>query len=178
MVYYGYGGLLELFEMCLLYKCQLFHHSPIMDGTFERFAITYFEDEKWHQIEIPEALQFAHRHKFSTVLASIQLHFDKTNSLWLSRKPDALTALSPAVNEGFGIFVYEGSEWTHYTTDDGLVSNHIYSIDEGYEGEIWLSTTGGVSRLYEGEWINYTREDGLINDEVLYVYFLNERMFT
>jgi len=64
-------------------------------------------------------------------------HEDRDGNLWFS------TVLE-------GLIRYDGEEFVHFTTEDGLAANGIRSIDEDDDGTLWIGTTGGVS-LYDGE---------------------------
>lgn len=55
----------------------------------------------------------------------------------------------------------------HYTTDDGLPSNTIYSIKEDKYGFLWISSPIGVARFDGTHFISFTLEDGLPDNEIL-----------
>ena len=59
---------------------------------------------------------------------------------------------------GIGIYRYDGSSWTHYTTDDGLLDNDIMSIAVGPDDDIWCGRYDGVSRFDGERWIAYEYE--------------------
>jgi ligand-binding sensor domain-containing protein len=63
-----------------------------------------------------------------------------------------------------GIFKYDGSSSTQYTSLDGLPSNNINEITEDASGNIWLATGKGVSRYDGTRFTNYTTEHGLSTD--------------
>jgi ligand-binding sensor domain-containing protein len=46
-----------------------------------------------------------------------------------------------------GLYRYEGERFTHFTTDDGLACNQIYSILDDLRGGIWLGTDFGLCRF-------------------------------
>jgi ligand-binding sensor domain-containing protein len=48
-----------------------------------------------------------------------------------------------------GVLKFDGTTWTTYTTSDGLVSNGVNAIAIDAEGNKWLGTEGGVSKLDE-----------------------------
>jgi ligand-binding sensor domain-containing protein len=61
------------------------------------------------------------------------------------------------------------SDWTTFTSVDGLVCDSVYAIAKDGSGNIWFGTHKGVSKLVMGAdttWINYTTKDGLISDKV------------
>jgi ligand-binding sensor domain-containing protein len=54
-----------------------------------------------------------------------------------------------------GISVFDGSSWTTYTTDNGLVSNNILSLATDQDGVVWIGTEGGISSFEDEKFINY-----------------------
>ena len=58
----------------------------------------------------------------------------------------------------------------HFTTDEGLPSNIIYSITEDNSGNIVLGTDNGLSVFDGNEFTNYNVKDGLINPYIVSVY--------
>jgi signal transduction histidine kinase/streptogramin lyase len=50
---------------------------------------------------------------------------------------------------------------TQYTTSNGLVNNFIRGIVESRNGELWIATDEGVSRLSHGVFHNFRVQDGL-----------------
>jgi hypothetical protein len=65
-----------------------------------------------------------------------------------------------------GVSVYDGTNWTAYTTADGLASNDVYSVYADSEGVLYVGTWGGVS-VYDGAtWTTYTTADGLAVETV------------
>ena len=44
-----------------------------------------------------------------------------------------------------GFTIYDGTTFTLYTEDDGLIENHIRGLDEDSNGNMVISTWGGVS---------------------------------
>ena len=72
-------------------------------------------------------------------------------------------------------------KFNHFTTDEGLPSNSIYSITEDKKGIIVLGTDNGLTFFDGNDFINYNIKDGLINpyitavsiDEKGVVWFIN-----
>lgn len=65
-----------------------------------------------------------------------------------------------------GVAKYDGSELKYYTTDDGLPSNRVVSIEEDNQGNMWFGTGMGLSK-YDGETFhNYDMNDGLCDDRI------------
>ena len=51
--------------------------------------------------------------------------------------------------------------FTTFTTQDGLVHNHILAIHQDESGALWFGTAGGVSRYDGNKFVNFTTRDGL-----------------
>ena len=47
---------------------------------------------------------------------------------------------------GEGIYRYDGTSFTNFTTKDGLNSNNVYCVLEDKAGTIWFGTDGGICR--------------------------------
>lgn len=62
---------------------------------------------------------------------------DKKGNLWFATTAD-------------GVYRYDGTAFTNFTTKDGLNSNGVFSMVEDKKGNIWFGTTAGVSR-YDGK---------------------------
>ena len=62
----------------------------------------------------------------------------------------------------WGAVRYDGHSFSTFTTEDGLLSNYVKSLEADRSGNMWFGTgTEGVSR-YDGEtFTSFTREDGL-----------------
>lgn len=58
----------------------------------------------------------------------------------------------------------------HFTTDEGLPSNIIYSITEDKKGTIVIGTDNGLSVFNGNEFENYNVKNGLINPYIVSVY--------
>ena len=57
-------------------------------------------------------------------------------------------------------------EWEFFFEEDGLVNNHVMSVQGDGNGITWIGTVNGVSR-YDGEnWTSYGTGDGLAGDTV------------
>lgn len=69
-------------------------------------------------------------------------------------------------DEGKGLYVVtkEQENIHHYTTADGLQSNYIISINEDKQGNLWLGSKVGLTRLNvdTGDTLNIEHQDGLL----------------
>ena len=69
---------------------------------------------------------------------------------------------------GLGVSKYDGTTFTHYTTNEGLSSNNVLSAFEDDLNNIWFSTYGGGLTKYDGEYFtHYTEEQGFCADIVI-----------
>ncbi|MFQ6058767.1 MAG: two-component regulator propeller domain-containing protein, partial [Anaerolineae bacterium] len=70
--------------------------------------------------------------------------------------------------EGYGVSVYDGSIWTHYTTQNScLASDKVMAMAPGMGG-VWLGTWGwGVTFIGSCGCVSYTTADGLGSNYVL-----------
>ena len=61
-----------------------------------------------------------------------------------------------------GLFLYQNSKIKkHYTKNDGLPSNMILDLDIDSNGNLWIATANGLSKLSGSVFKNYSRRDGL-----------------
>lgn len=51
-----------------------------------------------------------------------------------------------------GISVYEGGRWSTFTTRDGLIDNNVFSIAFDADGNCWLGTWTGLSKM---QWMEH-----------------------
>ena len=66
-----------------------------------------------------------------------------------------------------GVSMYNGTSYTHFTTQHGLIDNSVSSIVEDDNGNLWFSSPGlGVS-MYDGEsFTHFTTRDGLGSNDI------------
>ena len=60
---------------------------------------------------------------------------------------------------------YDGSEWTVFTTTDGLAGDDVGAILEDSSGRLWFATDGhGLSRLNPttGRWRTFTTGEAAV----------------
>lgn len=49
---------------------------------------------------------------------------------------------------GAGIMQFDGTNWVNITTDNSnLIDDHVYAIKKDNQGNLWICTYGGISRL-------------------------------
>lgn len=65
-----------------------------------------------------------------------------------------------------GLSMFDGSNWTNYTTSQGLINKNIHVLLFDKPGALWIGTEGGLSRFDGSDWSNYTQSDGLARNDV------------
>ena len=89
----------------------------------------------------------------------LYLFEDSSGKIWIASR-------------GEGIFQYDGDKFHHITTDDGLLSNNVYSICESASQEIWFGTIEGIS-IYTPQTKQFRslqKPEGLEDPEVFCLY--------
>lgn len=64
-----------------------------------------------------------------------------------------------------GLSMYDGSTWTSYTEDDGLINNNVRALAAD-AGDIWVGTDFGASKFDGSTWTDYTTADGLALNQI------------
>jgi len=96
---------------------------------------------------------------------------------WARLPSDSIFSVCVEASTGYqwfgtnqGIAYHQGTEtkqnWTDYTTNDGLISNHVYSILQDQQGNLWFGTDAGVSKYDKTSFTNYTIKDGLADNQI------------
>ena len=67
---------------------------------------------------------------------------------------------------GNGVYKYDGTDWKHYTTADGLASDTIWDIFIDEKGAKWMATSKGITSYNGVEWKTYTTADGVAGYDV------------
>ncbi len=96
--------------------------------------------------------------KFQINSAISGLCYESNSNIWVSTLGD-------------GLYRINNGQWEHYSVDNGLGDNYIYSIVCDSSGRVWAGSDGGLSysRLHNGkiEFINLDTKDGLPDNIVL-----------
>ncbi|NMM50681.1 ligand-binding sensor domain-containing protein [Marinigracilibium pacificum] len=69
-----------------------------------------------------------------------------------------------------GLGRFDGRNLAYFSTKDGLSGNQITGIIEDHNGNIWMSTNGGVSMFDGKRFTNYTTEQGLTSNYVWSIF--------
>ena len=59
---------------------------------------------------------------------------------------------------GGGVSKFNGTTFTTYTENEGRTKNHVQSILQDKNGEMWFGFSGGVFRLKDITLINFIKE--------------------
>ena len=126
--------------------------------------------------------------RFAPFKKGIWKHFDTydgsaNNSVFaIHQDPDGIMWFGTGshLDDGNGVFRYDGKDFVNFTTDDGLVDNTVFAIHRDQSGVLWFGTGRGVSvyatnngrlRLTDGKsFQNFTVKDGLVSNYVYSIY--------
>ncbi|MEW8396978.1 MAG: two-component regulator propeller domain-containing protein, partial [Candidatus Thiodiazotropha sp.] len=67
---------------------------------------------------------------------------------------------------GGGLARFDGEVWSYFTTRDGLPDNHVFMLEPGEKGELWIGTGKGLARFDGRSFKTLTTHDGLFADNV------------
>lgn len=65
-----------------------------------------------------------------------------------------------------GLSRLKNGVFTNYSMSNGLSSNAVNSVVEGYDGTVWVGTSAGLDALRGGAWSHWSRAEGLPSSEV------------
>lgn len=79
---------------------------------------------------------------------------DRQGTLWIGTR-------------GGGLTRYRDGEFSNFSKEHGLSSDHIQALWQDRDGSLWIGTRGGgLDRLRNGKFTHYTTRDGLAHDTV------------
>ncbi|MDH5422746.1 MAG: hypothetical protein OEY55_13160, partial [Acidimicrobiia bacterium] len=74
-------------------------------------------------------------------------------------------------HEGKGVYSFDGTQWTHYTTPDSLPAGVGATVVAAPDGSVWAGSWdidsipgGGVAHFNGTTWTHFTTEDGLLDN--------------
>ncbi len=89
---------------------------------------------------------------------------DAAGTLWVGTKESGLNAV-PLRKAGTGSTLFPAPATIRtYTVRSGLASDVILSLAAAPDGDLWLGTPDGLSRMHQGRIDTYTLSDGLPDD--------------
>jgi len=70
-----------------------------------------------------------------------------------------------------GLALWDGAQWSVYTTQNGLSANLIQAMVDDGRGSLWIGTErGGLNRLYEGQFSAFRQTNGFPSDNISALY--------
>ena len=117
-------------------------HDNVWFGRIEK-GVARIKPSAPHKIE-----------NFAYAYNTLAIEQDGDGYLWLgtSGLVDGIYVVDPESD------LNNATNWFHYTTDDGLVSNLISYIYRGSEGDMWIGTPDRGILKYDISWLNYSNE--------------------
>ncbi|MEW8086921.1 MAG: two-component regulator propeller domain-containing protein [Candidatus Thiodiazotropha endolucinida] len=67
---------------------------------------------------------------------------------------------------GGGLARFDGAVWSYFTAKDGLPANHVFMLEPGENGEMWIGTSNGLARFDGKSFKTLTTHDGLFANNV------------
>jgi frataxin-like iron-binding protein CyaY len=68
---------------------------------------------------------------------------------------------------GDGVYRFDGENWTHFSTENGLPSDEVSSMAVTPDGAIWFSTlSSGIARFDGETWVYHKKSNGLGSNDV------------
>jgi signal transduction histidine kinase/ligand-binding sensor domain-containing protein len=110
-----------------------------------QFGVRYFHDGIWGEYSIPGF--------HSSTLRSNTLFVDRAGTLWIGTNEDGVYRVSNGVVD-------------HFSRTDGLSGHEIAFFYEDHEGNLWVSTDGGVDLFRNTPVITYSMDEGLSSDSI------------
>ena len=121
------------------------------EGTSSVGGLTYleFDERKWFWANCNEAAGLQ-----DFIVNSIELDHD--GRIWVA-------------TDGSGVLVYNGLEWTTYTTaNSDLPSDVIFDLTVDNENRIWAATYAGIAQFNGQEWATVYSSDNELKDNLTY----------
>lgn len=125
-----------------------------------------YENEEFVRFELPIDVKNITEYSITPGKASLDLHDSKGN-YWFGV-------------DGYGILKYDGTQFTHFTAEDGLPSNNVTSILEDQAGDLWITciqsyqpqmTNDGGLCKYDGKTFStFSGMDALNNNDLYTIY--------
>lgn len=86
--------------------------------------------------------------------------------------------IKPAQDGGFWFATSKGllklnvdNKWEQWTTNDGLTSDIIRTLEVDEKGTVWLGTKYGLNAFSKGQFSSYTQGSGLISNDVNHLLY-------
>jgi PAS domain S-box-containing protein len=115
-----------------------------LDGMGPKLGVQYYSGGKWTSYAVP-GFEAARVRPFALLV-------DRRGSLWVGTKDD-------------GVYRIYGGVADHYGLSDGLSGNSVGSLYEDREGNIWVTTDGGLDMFRDTALISYTTRQGVSDSD-------------
>jgi PAS domain S-box-containing protein len=115
-----------------------------LDGMGPQLGVQYYSRGKWTSYAVP-GFDGARVRPFALLV-------DRRGSLWVGTKDD-------------GVYRICGGVADHYGVSDGLSGNGVGSLYEDREGNIWVTTDGGLDMFRDTALISYTTRQGVSDSD-------------
>jgi len=115
-----------------------------LDGTGPQLGVRYYAGGKWTSYAVP-GFDGARVRPFALLV-------DRRGSLWVGTKDD-------------GVYRICGGVADHYGVSHGLSGNSVGSLYEDREGNIWVTTDGGLDMFRDTALISYTTRQGVSDSD-------------
>ena len=154
-----YGGL-------TYYDGESFHNYSSKDGLIHDYVTSFIidsNDEFW--IGTLEGVSRFDGHEFIDFPIPQVAVKDTNTRLSYRMIPAILEDRNGNIwfgTDGFGLWKYDGSEFTHFSKETGLCDNSVMSLYEDRKGNIWIATMFGGVSIYDGSSFENLTENGRI----------------
>jgi ligand-binding sensor domain-containing protein len=68
-----------------------------------------------------------------------------------------------------GLAKFDGTNWTSFDVEDGLIENYINCVATDIAGNVWVGTATGVSKFNGVNFVNYTTTEGLADNTINHI---------
>ncbi|MGB1251908.1 MAG: ligand-binding sensor domain-containing protein [Candidatus Promineifilaceae bacterium] len=117
-------------------------------------GLSYQINGEWQTVEEFEGIS-------STNVSDISI--DDEGNIWVA-VTDYTSYLGP---QSGGLLMFDGSEWHSFGAAEGLISSDVRAMTITESGDVWITTTAGVSMYRKGLWFHYSTDDGLASNFVV-----------
>jgi signal transduction histidine kinase/ligand-binding sensor domain-containing protein len=115
------------------------------DGVGPGLGVQRFADGKWASFVVPGF--------DGSTVRSHTLFVDREGALWIGTESNGL------------YYVHDGHA-DHYERADGLSGNHVGSMHEDREGNLWVTTDRGLDMFHDTSVVTYSTIEGLVGSDV------------